>query len=134
VTTAAAEGHVMTLEQQESADPGAATSPRVFITHSHDDEHHKRSLPTWSARSPVCPVSTGRNPGAAREAGSGAVPLASTLRPVRCGLDLRQDDVRINGVTHAGSIVYRPSVFALQTEGVVEYDASRSRVGQPDAV
>jgi hypothetical protein len=34
----------MTLEQQESADPDAATSPRVFITHSHDDEHHKRSV------------------------------------------------------------------------------------------
>ncbi len=243
----------MTLEQQESADPDAAASPRVFITYSHDDERHKnlvrefatflrdeagvdvhldqwaddgrrdwslwaieqlaeadfvlvvaspdykrraegaevpeqgrgaqfeaamirdnitKDLPRATRRFlPVVlpgrsvdeiPVflnahSTTRyeipeftvagvadlliaftgvprfelpRPGTfaeARQAGNGGVLLTSTLNPVRRGLEVRVRgaDAEIDGMCHTGSIVYRPSVFALQLEGIVEYNLGK---------
>ncbi|WP_326944838.1 TIR domain-containing protein [Amycolatopsis sp. NBC_01307] len=238
----------MTLEQQESADPDAAASPRVFITYSHDDEAHKNLVrefatflrdeagvdvhldqwaddgrrdwslwaieqlteadfvlviasPDYKRRAEGAEVpEQGRGaqfeaamirdnitkdlPSATRRflpvvlpgrsvdeipvflnahsttryeipeftvagvadlliaftgvprfelprlgtfigAQRGGMLLTSALNPVRRGLDVRVGDVEIDGMRHTGSIAYRPSVFALQLEGVVEYNLGK---------
>lgn len=58
-----------------------------------------------------------------------AILLTSALRPAQCGSDIRMTGAEIDGMHRGDSIVYRPSLFANEPRGIVEYNLGRRYTG-----
>jgi SEFIR domain len=71
------------------------------------------------------PPDIGRWVGAQARQQPGSRPLTTVLKPVACGSDIRMTDAEIDGMRRGNSIVYRPSLFASQPRGIVEYNLGR---------